>query len=107
MIISDLYLILQEKELKLPIHRSRSVPVLYKEGSSPVRGVFRIVPTTLRLDEKVTTTPMTSPIHEIGNIPFSQLFYERYVNLRIFNNVLLILTKLNYMLHRDGLNFVG
>ncbi|KAL5148960.1 hypothetical protein HKD37_13G035913 [Glycine soja] len=54
-----------EKELNLPIHRSRSVPVLNKEGNSPVRGMFRIVPTTLRLDEKIASaTPMTSPIHD-------------------------------------------
>ncbi|KAK7392411.1 hypothetical protein VNO78_20850 [Psophocarpus tetragonolobus] len=54
------------KELKLPMHRSRSVPVLDKEGSSPVRGMFRIVPTAQRLDEKIVTTPpMTSPIHDI------------------------------------------
>jgi len=72
MIISDLYLVLQEKELNLPIHRSRSVPVLNKEGNSPVRGMFRIVPTTLRLDEKIASaTPMTSPIHDTGNISFS------------------------------------
>ncbi|RDX72732.1 hypothetical protein CR513_47741, partial [Mucuna pruriens] len=53
-----------EKELKIPIHRSRSVPVLNKEGSSPVRGMFRIVPTTPRMDEKIATTPMASPIHD-------------------------------------------
>ncbi|TKY52911.1 E3 ubiquitin ligase SUD1 [Spatholobus suberectus] len=53
-----------EKDLKLPIHRSHSVPVLNKEGNSPVRGMFRIVPTTPRLDEKIATTPITSPIHD-------------------------------------------
>lgn len=46
--------------------------MLNKEGNSPVRGMFRIVPTTLRLDEKIATTPpMTSPIHDTGNISFS------------------------------------
>ncbi|XP_020209030.1 uncharacterized protein LOC109793962 [Cajanus cajan] len=53
-----------EKDLKLPIHRSRSVPVLNKEGNSPVRGMFRIVPTAPRVDEKIATTPVTSPIHD-------------------------------------------
>ncbi|KAG5150742.1 hypothetical protein JHK84_027214 [Glycine max] len=54
-----------KKELNFPIRRSRSAPMLNKEGNSPVRGMFRIVPTTLRLDEKIATTPpMTSPIHD-------------------------------------------
>ncbi|KAK7355512.1 hypothetical protein VNO80_14769 [Phaseolus coccineus] len=62
-----------ENERKLPIHRSRSVPMLNKEsnspmlnkeGNSPVPGMFRIVLTTLRLDDKIATTPMTSPIHD-------------------------------------------
>ncbi|CAJ1968504.1 unnamed protein product [Sphenostylis stenocarpa] len=53
-----------ENEPQLPIHRSRSVPVLNKEGNSPARGMFRIVLTTPRLDDKITTTPMTSPIHD-------------------------------------------
>ncbi|KAL9318902.1 hypothetical protein ACSQ67_015419 [Phaseolus vulgaris] len=62
-----------ENEMKLPIHRSRSVPMLNKEGNSPmlnkegispVPGMFRIVLTTLRLDDKIATTPMTSPIHD-------------------------------------------
>jgi len=91
--------------MKLPIHRSRSVPMLNKEGNSPmlnkegispVPGMFRIVLTTLRLDDKIATTPMTSPIHDTGNISFLKLLYERYVNLRIFNNLLYILIKLNY-----------
>ncbi|XP_027365023.1 uncharacterized protein LOC113872039 isoform X2 [Abrus precatorius] len=55
-----------EKGVQLPIHRSRSVPVLNKEGSSPVTGsMFRVVPTTPRLDEKIATrTCMTSPTHD-------------------------------------------
>ncbi|XP_047166356.1 uncharacterized protein LOC124835478 isoform X1 [Vigna umbellata] len=53
-----------ENEMKLPIHRSRSVPMLNKEGSSPVPGMFRIVPTTLRVDDKISATPITSPLHD-------------------------------------------
>ncbi|KAK7279359.1 hypothetical protein RJT34_24408 [Clitoria ternatea] len=54
-----------EKELQLPMHRSRSVPALNKEGSSPIRSMFRIIPTTPRFDEKIaTTTSMTSPTHD-------------------------------------------
>ncbi|KAK7345581.1 hypothetical protein VNO77_16186 [Canavalia gladiata] len=65
-----------EKGLQLPIHRSRSVPVLNKEGNvltkegnSPVGSMFRIVPTTPRLDEKIATRAyMTSPTHDtVGN----------------------------------------
>jgi len=81
MIISDFYLILQENEMKLPIHRSRSVPMLNKEGNSPVPGMFRIVRTTLRLDDKIATTPMTSPIHDTGNISFQNCFMKDMLTL--------------------------
>ncbi|XP_061374239.1 uncharacterized protein LOC133316498 isoform X1 [Gastrolobium bilobum] len=49
-----------EKGPRLPIHRSRSVPELTKEGNTPVGGMFRIVLTTPRLDEKVATTTSTA-----------------------------------------------
>lgn len=67
--------------MKLPIHRSRSVPMLNKEGSSPVPGMFRIVPTTLRVDDKISATPMTSPIHDTGNISFQNFFIKDMLNL--------------------------
>ncbi|KAI4349162.1 hypothetical protein L6164_009793 [Bauhinia variegata] len=49
-----------KKEVQLPIHRSRSVPLLSKDGNVPVGGIFRVVPTTPRLAEKTATTISTS-----------------------------------------------
>ncbi|XP_025013169.1 uncharacterized protein LOC8284538 isoform X2 [Ricinus communis] len=56
-----------------PIHRSRSVPMMDKEGSvrqiDPSGGIFRVVPTTPRPAEvAVTTTSSASPRNDIdGN----------------------------------------
>ncbi|CAL5422388.1 unnamed protein product [Camellia sinensis] len=56
----------------LPIHRSRSVPSLIKEGSvrqiDPLSGVFRVVPTTPRVAEAMLTTSTTAPTNDVdGN----------------------------------------
>ncbi|RYR71184.1 hypothetical protein Ahy_A02g005482 isoform A [Arachis hypogaea] len=58
---SYLILILQDKGIQLPMHRSRSVPILNKAGSTSVGGMFRIIPTT--------PTSATSPSGDSGNIP--------------------------------------
>ncbi|XP_020538208.1 uncharacterized protein LOC105642206 isoform X2 [Jatropha curcas] len=51
-----------------PIHRSQSVPVLNKVGSirqwDSSGGIFRVIPTTPRAVEVVTSTPMASPRDE-------------------------------------------
>jgi hypothetical protein len=59
-------LILQEKELQLPIHRSRSVPA-FTEEDTPVGGMFRIVRNIPQLNEKIATiTCAASPTSENG-----------------------------------------
>ncbi|XP_072063786.1 uncharacterized protein [Arachis hypogaea] len=40
------YLASIDKGIQLPMHRSRSVPILNKAGSTSVGGMFRIIPTT-------------------------------------------------------------
>ncbi|KAG5043756.1 hypothetical protein JHK87_007671 [Glycine soja] len=50
-----------KKGLQLPMHRSRSVPVLTEDGSTYVGAMFRIVPTTPRLTKSIATTSMKSP----------------------------------------------
>ncbi|MED6115082.1 hypothetical protein PIB30_086753 [Stylosanthes scabra] len=56
------YLASIDKGIHLPMHRSRSVPALNKAGSTGVGGMFRVIPSTPRLDEKIDTpTSMTSP----------------------------------------------
>ncbi|GKV12223.1 hypothetical protein SLEP1_g23401 [Rubroshorea leprosula] len=57
-------------EARPPIHRSRSVPVLNKDGRSMTRmdsfgGVFRVIPTTPRVANKTTTTA-SNPSPENG-----------------------------------------
>ncbi|GAU49134.1 hypothetical protein TSUD_406990 [Trifolium subterraneum] len=53
-----------EKELQLPIHRSRSVPALTGEDT-PVGGKFRIVRNITQLNEKIATiTSAASPTSE-------------------------------------------
>ncbi|GMP85071.1 hypothetical protein CsSME_00038378 [Camellia sinensis var. sinensis] len=57
---------------QLPIHRSRSVPSLIKEGSirqiDPLSSVFRVVPTTPRVAEGMLTTSTTAPTNDVdGN----------------------------------------
>lgn len=85
-----------EKGVQLPIHRSRSVPSFTEEGNTtPVGAKFRVIPTTPRIDEKIATTTSTkSPTDDAGKSYLSYLFYKRFVNLRIFNNILLVLTKI-------------
>ncbi|GMP85073.1 hypothetical protein CsSME_00038378 [Camellia sinensis var. sinensis] len=55
---------------QLPIHRSRSVPSLIKEGSirqiDPLSSVFRVVPTTPRVAEGMLTTSTTAPTNDVG-----------------------------------------
>ncbi|KAG5072609.1 hypothetical protein JHK86_007820 [Glycine max] len=50
-----------KKGLQLPMHRSRSVPVLTEDDSTYVGAMFRIVPTTPRLTKSIATTSMKSP----------------------------------------------
>ncbi|CAL0309867.1 unnamed protein product [Lupinus luteus] len=50
-----------KKGQQLPIHRSRSVPVLTKLGNSSVGSMFRVVPTTPRFSGNIATTSMKSP----------------------------------------------
>ncbi|KAF5940702.1 hypothetical protein HYC85_021869 [Camellia sinensis] len=57
---------------QLPIHRSRSVPSLIKEGSvrqiDPLSSVFRVVPTTPRVADGMLTTSTTAPTNDVdGN----------------------------------------
>lgn len=82
--------------MQLPIHRSRSVPSFTEEGNTtPVGAKFRVIPTTPQIDEKIATTTSTkSPTDDAGKSYLSYLFYKRFVNLRIFNNILLVLTKI-------------
>lgn len=55
-----------------PIHRSRSVPELFKEGSLSVRSGFRVIPTTPRRAEgTVTITTNTSLEDDTGKFPLS------------------------------------
>ncbi|KAK7245141.1 hypothetical protein RIF29_39976 [Crotalaria pallida] len=49
-----------KKGQQFPIHRSRSVPVLTKDGNTYVGGMFRVVPTTPRLAGSISTTSMKS-----------------------------------------------
>ncbi|CAN6581052.1 unnamed protein product [Malus baccata var. baccata] len=54
-------------EAQRPIHRSRSVPAINKDGSIYVGSVIRVIPTTPRVAERtVTTTSSTSPVNDIG-----------------------------------------
>ncbi|XP_062117221.1 uncharacterized protein LOC133831068 [Humulus lupulus] len=46
---------------RIPIHRSHSVPVLTKDGSVSLRGVFRVIPTTPRAAEKTVLTAPSTP----------------------------------------------
>ncbi|XP_004497493.1 uncharacterized protein [Cicer arietinum] len=48
-----------EKELQLPIHRSRSVPA-FTEEDTPVGGMFRIFRTIPQLNEKITTAAISA-----------------------------------------------
>ncbi|KAE9601072.1 hypothetical protein Lal_00023694 [Lupinus albus] len=50
-----------KKGQELPIHRSRSVPVLTKLGNTSVGSMFRVVPTTQRFTGSIATTSMKSP----------------------------------------------
>ncbi|GKV12222.1 hypothetical protein SLEP1_g23401 [Rubroshorea leprosula] len=59
-------------EARPPIHRSRSVPVLNKDGRSMTRmdsfgGVFRVIPTTPRVANKTTTTASNPSPENDGN----------------------------------------
>uniref|UniRef100_A0A803NQ38 RING-CH-type domain-containing protein n=1 Tax=Cannabis sativa TaxID=3483 RepID=A0A803NQ38_CANSA len=46
---------------RIPIHRSHSVPVLTKDGSVSLRGVFRVIPSTPRASEKTVLTAPSTP----------------------------------------------
>uniref|UniRef100_A0A5B7BCR3 RING-CH-type domain-containing protein n=1 Tax=Davidia involucrata TaxID=16924 RepID=A0A5B7BCR3_DAVIN len=52
----------------LPIHRSRSVPVLNKDGSTrqmdSLGGVFRVIPATPRVAEGTVATPNSTPTND-------------------------------------------
>ncbi|KAF1898392.1 hypothetical protein Lal_00042084 [Lupinus albus] len=50
-----------KKGQELPIHRSRSVPVLTKLRNTSVGSMFRVVPTTPRFTGSIATTSMKSP----------------------------------------------
>ncbi|KAG4396424.1 hypothetical protein GLYMA_19G180900v4 [Glycine max] len=50
-----------KKGQQLPMHRSRSVPVLTEDGNTYVGAMFRIVPTTPRLARSIATTSTKSP----------------------------------------------
>uniref|UniRef100_A0A803NQ40 Uncharacterized protein n=1 Tax=Cannabis sativa TaxID=3483 RepID=A0A803NQ40_CANSA len=59
---------------RIPIHRSHSVPVLTKDGSVSLRGVFRVIPSTPRASEKtVLTAPSTPQKDDSGKICHSCL----------------------------------
>ncbi|KAA8516540.1 hypothetical protein F0562_016954 [Nyssa sinensis] len=53
---------------QLPIHRSRSVPVLNKDGSirqmDSLGGVFRVIPSTPRVAEGTVPSPITTPTND-------------------------------------------
>ena len=60
--------IMQTGGCQLPMHRSRSVPVLNKEGSikqmDSLGSVYRVVPTTPRITEQ--TSAASPPVGTIG-----------------------------------------
>ncbi|TKY62157.1 E3 ubiquitin-protein ligase MARCH10 [Spatholobus suberectus] len=60
-----------KKGQQLPMHRSRSVPMLTEDGNTYVGGMFRIVPTTPRLAGSIAMWPTTSmkspPDHTVEN----------------------------------------
>jgi hypothetical protein len=79
-------LILQEKELQLPIHRSRSVPA-FIDDDTPVGGMFRIFRTIPQFNEKITTTiSAASPTGENGNIIGYIFLFGTYYRLTIVLN---------------------
>ncbi|XLR64685.1 hypothetical protein S83_015357, partial [Arachis hypogaea] len=54
--------------IQLPMHHSRSFLILNKARSTSVGGMFRIIPTTPRLDDKIATlTSPTSPSSDSVN----------------------------------------
>nr|KYP70868.1 hypothetical protein KK1_010106 [Cajanus cajan] len=56
-----------KKGQQLPMHRSRSVPVLSEDGKTYVGGMFRIVPTTPRLAVSNATSMKSPPDDTVEN----------------------------------------
>lgn len=72
---------MQKDGCQLPMHRSRSVPVLYKEGvvkQMDLGSVYRVIPTTPKVTEQTSTAPVTVP----GETTGAGIYYVEVEELR-------------------------
>ncbi|XP_027350707.1 uncharacterized protein LOC113861843 [Abrus precatorius] len=69
-----------KKGQQLPMHRSNSVPVITKDGTTYAGGTIRIVPSTLQLAGSIATTSMKSPpSHTVENEDEENILEEEAV----------------------------
>lgn len=89
---------MQKDGYQLPMHRSRSVPVLYKEGvkqMDSLGSVYRVIPTTPKVTEQTSPASVTVP----GETTGAGIYYVEELTKESF----LVLLFITCQIHIEGI----